>query len=227
MFTGIIEEVGMLRHIEKSDETMILEIEAKKVLTDIHIGDSIAINGVCLTVVQFNSHTFKADVMPETYRKTTLNCCKPGDRINLERAMSAQGRFGGHMVQGHVDGTGTVISRTPDGNAVIFTIEANRADLTAQMIPKGSVALDGISLTLVEVKEKTFTVSIIPHTLEATVLKDRKPGDAVNIECDMMGKYIKRFLDQMLKEKNIEKIKETDKSEITEQFLRQQGFITS
>lgn len=223
MFTGIIEEKGSLRRIEKSGDSMILEIEAQEVLTDVRVGDSIAINGVCLTVVSFDERSFKADVMPETYRKTTLHQCKIGERVNLERAMSSQGRFGGHLVQGHVDGTGKVKSLRQDGNAVVYTIAADQPSLTTYMIPKGSVALDGISLTLVEVHDDTFTVSIIPHTLQETTLGDRKPGDAVNIECDMMGKYVQRFVRQMLQGNLSDS--GSSKDSITKDLLQQHGFI--
>ncbi len=223
MFTGIIEEMGRLRHVEKTGDSMILEVEAKAVLEDVKIGDSIAINGVCLTVVSFTEQSFKADVMPETYRKTSLHQCNIGDRVNLERAMSAQGRFGGHLVQGHVDGTGTIDSLRQEGNAVVFTIKPDQPSLLNYMIPKGSIAVDGISLTLVDVTQDAFTVSIIPHTLQETTLGLRKRGDAVNIECDMMGKYVQRFVMQMLGNKSSEP--ESGKTGMTEEWLKQHGFM--
>lgn len=224
MFTGIIEEMGTLRRIDKSGDSLVLEIEAGLVLQDVHIGDSIAVNGVCLTVISFNERMFQVDVMPETYRKTALAQYKIGDRLNLERAMGTGERFGGHMVQGHVDGTGTIEALQEDGNAVVFTISAERA-VTDYMIPKGSVTLDGISLTLVEVKAQSFTVSIIPHTLKETTLGFRKPGDVVNIECDMIGKYIRKFLEQMIPGEGGGPNRDSNANAITRDLLKQSGFI--
>lgn len=194
MFTGIIEETGRLRRIAKQGQAMILTIEASKILEDVRLGDSIAVNGVCLTVVAFDRSSFTADVMPETYRKTTLKLLQPGVRVNLERAMSAGGRFGGHIVQGHVDTPGRIVSRHPEENAVVFRVEPDESDNMKYVIPHGSIAIDGISLTVVTVDERTFTISIIPHTLAQTVLNDKQPGDKVNIEYDLLGKYIDRLL---------------------------------
>ncbi|PYI54999.1 riboflavin synthase [Paenibacillus flagellatus] len=194
MFTGIVEEVGRMRRIAKQGQSMVLTIEAAKVLEDVGLGDSISVNGVCLTVVQFDGASFTVDVMPETFRKTTLSQLQPGSRVNLERAMPANGRFGGHIVQGHVDTPGRIVSRQPEENAVVFRIEPTGLSDMKYVIPHGSITLDGISLTVVSVDERTFTVSIIPHTLAQTVLQHKQPGDTVNIEYDLLGKYIDRLL---------------------------------
>jgi riboflavin synthase len=194
MFTGIIEEIGGLRRIAKQGQAMILTIEASKILEDVRLGDSIAVNGVCLTVIAFDGSSFTADVMPETYRKTTLKLLQPGIRVNLERAMSAGGRFGGHIVQGHVDTPGRIVSRHQEENAVVFRVEPDDSSNLKYVIPHGSITIDGISLTVVMVDERAFTISIIPHTLAQTVLNDKQPGDKVNIEYDLLGKYIDRLL---------------------------------
>ncbi|MEV2475206.1 riboflavin synthase [Paenibacillus larvae] len=194
MFTGIIEEIGTMRRIDRQGQALILTIGAKKILEDIHLGDSIAVNGVCLTVVAFQDQEFSVDVMPETFRSTNLAKLKTGSRVNLERAMQAGGRYGGHIVQGHVDGTAVVIGKDREENAVVYRFRPLTGRLTRYIIPKGSIMIDGISLTVVDTKEGTFSVSIIPHTLAETILNDKGPGDTVNIECDIIGKYIKHFL---------------------------------
>ncbi|GGE10913.1 riboflavin synthase subunit alpha [Marinithermofilum abyssi] len=195
MFTGLVEEVGRLRKVERQGLAMRMSISCKKVLADVKLGDSIAVNGVCLTVTTFGSDFFAVDVMPETIKKSNLGRLSPGSLVNLERAMSAGDRFGGHFVQGHVDGIGEVVSRTPHENAVLFRIRVPES-LTSLMVDKGSVAVNGISLTLVSVEKNTFSVSIIPHTLEMTSLKETHPGDTVNIECDMIGKYVAKLLEK-------------------------------
>ncbi|WP_068775350.1 riboflavin synthase [Paenibacillus sp. FJAT-26967] len=194
MFTGIIEEIGVMRRIHKQGQAMVLTIGASLVLEDVKLGDSIAVNGVCLTVIAYDKHTFAVDVMPETYRKTNLNGLQTGARVNLERAMPASGRFGGHIVQGHVDSTAAIRTRTPEENAVVYRLQPANPDVLRYMIPGGSITIDGISLTLVDVTEQTFAVSIIPHTLAQTVLQDKHPGDTVNMECDVLGKYIEKLL---------------------------------
>lgn len=194
MFTGIIEEIGTLRRVGKSGQAMVLTIEAIRILEDVRIGDSISVNGVCLTVVAFDGSSFTVDVMPETFRKTTLSRLNLGAKVNLERAMPANGRFGGHIVQGHVDTPGRIVSRQPEENAVVFRIEPHDPSQIKYVLPHGSITLDGISLTVVSADERTFTVSIIPHTLAQTVLQHKQPGDAVNIEYDLLGKYIDRLL---------------------------------
>mgnify|MGYP001293415268 CR=1 FL=1 len=194
MFTGLIEEVGTVERIRKRGETLELAIRARKVLEDAKVGDSIAVNGVCLTVVSIRDGAAAMDVMPETFRKTSLHKLSPGDKVNLERAMAAGARFGGHIVQGHADGTGTVRSRIPEGNAVIFEIAPDDPELMRYIVPKGSIAVDGISLTVADAGERSFRVSIIPHTLAETVLSVRKPGDLVNLETDIIGKYVEHLL---------------------------------
>ncbi|MEK8127457.1 riboflavin synthase [Paenibacillus filicis] len=194
MFTGIIEEIGTMRRIDRQGQAMVLTIGARKVLEDVKLGDSISVNGVCLTVVAFNESAFSVDVMPETFRRSTLQRLSAGSQVNLERAMAANGRFGGHIVQGHVDTTGRIAARTPEENAVVFRIEPGDPGLLKYIIPHGSVTIDGISLTVVETGEGHFTVSIIPHTLAETVLQHKKAGDEVNLEADVLGKYIERLL---------------------------------
>jgi riboflavin synthase len=194
MFTGIIEEIGVMRRIHRQGQAMVLTIGAKLVLSDVKLGDSISVNGVCLTVISFDKESFSVDVMPETYRKTDLRKLQTGSRINLERAMAANGRFGGHMVQGHVDTSAVMVSRTPEENAVVFLFEPDNKQMFKYIIRGGSITIDGISLTVVDVTEQTLTVSIIPHTLAQTVLQEKKPGDTVNLECDVLGKYMEKLL---------------------------------
>jgi len=192
VFTGIVEERGVLEKVTGSGLASRLWIRAETVLDDVRLGDSIAVNGVCLTVTSFTSRHFTADVMPETLKKTSLGRLKPGEILNLERAMRLGDRFGGHIVTGHVDGIGEVVSRHPHGNAVLFRIKTE-APLLRYMIPRGSVTVDGISLTLVDVGDADFAISIIPHTLSHTNLQEKRPGDLVNLECDIIGKYVERL----------------------------------
>lgn len=212
MFTGIVEEKGALKAVQRGPNWMTLTIEAAKVLEGVALGDSIAVNGVCLTVTSFAESSFTVDVMPETFEKTNLSSLPIGAKLNLERAMPADGRFGGHFVSGHVDGMGTIRSIKPLGNAIVFDIAADES-LLYYMIPKGSIAIDGISLTILDVNNQSFSVSIIPHTLDHTTLKERKAGDRVNLECDMVGKYIEKFVRQR---------KPT--STLTREFLAEHGF---
>ncbi|WP_421617449.1 riboflavin synthase [Brevibacillus sp. TJ4] len=193
MFTGLIEEVGRLEAIVGNEQAGCLVIRAEKVLEGVQPGDSIAVNGVCLTVTSFTARQFRADVMPETLNKTNLGRLRTGQRINLERAMRLGDRFGGHIVSGHVDGTGVILSRQPHANAVLFRIEA-APQLLKYVIPRGSICIDGISLTVVDVEEQSFAVSIIPHTLAQTNLQDLRAGDWVNLEMDVIGKYIERLM---------------------------------
>lgn len=226
MFTGLIEEIGSLRSVERRGEAMILTISAAKVLEDVKLGDSIAVNGVCLTVVAYDARSFAVDVMPETYRHTNLHALQPGSPLNLERAMMAGARFGGHIVQGHVDGTGVIRDRRADANAVVFTLEPHARGLLRHVIPQGSVTLDGISLTVVSVDRDAgrFTVSIIPHTLRETVLQHKHAGDTINIECDILGKYVDHLLHA--KEEPIEAGGSDRRSGgLTEATLRDNGFL--
>lgn len=224
MFTGLIEEIGSLRQTERRGEAMILTINAGKVLEGVQLGDSISVNGVCLTVVSYDSRSFAVDVMPETYRHTNLSELSPGSPLNLERAMMAGARFGGHIVQGHVDGTGAIRDRRTEANAVVFTIAPHERRLLRHVIPQGSVTLDGISLTVVSVDRDAgaFSVSIIPHTLRETVLQHKHAGDTINIECDILGKYVDHLLHADREEPGGGHAKP---SRLTESVLRDNGFI--
>lgn len=193
MFTGIIEELGKVKSLKRTSRESRLVISAEKIMEDIHIGDSIAVNGVCLTVVLFNEREFTVDVMNETFMRSSLGNLRIGDEVNLERAMPANGRFGGHIVSGHIDGTARIKACFEDGNAKWYEIAAG-SELLEGIVMKGSVAIDGISLTVSKVSAQSFSVSIIPHTLDATVLKNKRPGDVVNIETDVIGKYVKQFV---------------------------------
>jgi riboflavin synthase len=193
MFTGIIEELGKVRSVSLSGSSGKISIQAKKVLENTRIGDSIAVNGVCLTVVTMSPDGFTADIMAETVRRSSLGRCNPGDLVNLERAMAADGRFGGHIVAGHIDGTGTISSLKKEENAVWVTISAPPGILK-YIIEKGSIAIDGISLTVAYVDDACFKVSVIPHTAEETTLLKKSPGDIVNLENDPVGKYVEKLL---------------------------------
>ena len=195
MFTGIVEELGKVLRINRGSQLQRINISCSKILEDIHLGDSIAVNGVCLTVVEFDSKGFSADVMNETFSRSSLGKLQPGSPINLERAMAANGRFGGHIVSGHIDGTGMVKSIRQDGNAVWFEIKAEEKILDG-IVEKGSITIDGISLTVADIGRDCFKVSIIPHTLKETVLGHKKIGDVVNLENDVIGKYVKHFIER-------------------------------
>ena len=215
MFTGIVEETGKIRSAQTGGTSGRFDIEADIVIEGTKIGDSIAVNGVCLTVVELGTDGFTADVMPETAERSSLGKCRPGDKVNLERAMAADGRFGGHIVSGHIDGTGRIESLEDDGIAVWVSIRAEKA-LLKYIVEKGSVAIDGISLTVAYVDGDRFKVSVIPHTGEATMLLEKKPGDTVNLENDIIGKYVDKlmhFRDETGEE-----------SEITMDFLIENGF---
>lgn len=193
MFTGIVEEVGRVQSIRREPANAVLTIAASKVLEDVHLGDSIAVCGVCLTVTSFTSSAFTADVMHETLNRSSLGTLKPGSPVNLERAMPANGRFGGHIVSGHIDGTGRITRIRPDGNAVWYTVSASPS-LLRYIVEKGSIAIDGISLTVAQVTGRDFSVSIIPHTQGQTTLSARRVGDTVNLETDCIGKYVEKLL---------------------------------
>ena len=193
MFTGIVEEMGTVTKLIRDSKQQRISINCHKILEDIHIGDSIAVNGVCLTVVTYDKNSFQADVMNETFMRSGLGALRPGSPVNLERAMAADGRFGGHIVSGHIDGTGTIKSIKKDGNAIWFEIAAPMNILNG-IVEKGSIAIDGISLTVAAVDNVSFKVSIIPHTLKETVLGVKKVGDTVNLETDVIGKYVKKLL---------------------------------
>ena len=193
MFTGIIEETGTVKDINIAGSSGRIRIAADKVLDNTRIGDSIAVNGICLTVTHITSDGFTADVMPETVRRSSLSVVGRGDRVNLERAMAADGRFGGHIVSGHIDGTGRIREFKEEGNAVWVTITAG-CDILKFVVEKGSIAIDGISLTVAEVTDSYFSVSLIPHTGSETTLLSKHVGDPVNLETDIVGKYVAKLL---------------------------------
>lgn len=222
MFTGIIEETGTVKKIIDGQSSGSIEIKADKVLSGTNIGDSIAVNGVCLTVTRIHSGSFVADVMAETLRKTNLGDLPIGAKVNLERAMAANGRFGGHIVSGHIDGTGKILSLQPEGNAVWVTISAP-ASILHLIVNKGSIAIDGISLTVAYVDNSVFKVSIIPHTGEETTLLGHKPGDVVNLENDVIGKYVEKLL-LPYSGKEGETSEKAEKTGITIEFLQEHGF---
>ena len=216
MFTGIIEETGTVRHVSLHGNSGSIKIGAELVLAGTKTGDSIAVNGVCLTVTTVDTNGFTADVMAETLRRSNLGKLKSGDVVNLERAMSADGRFGGHIVSGHIDGTGTIADLEKEGNATWVYIRTS-PDILALIVEKGSIAIDGISLTVAKVSMEEFAVSIIPHTSSHTTLLKKKAGDVVNLENDIVGKYVQRLLGQPQPE-------QPHRSRITEEFLRENGF---
>jgi riboflavin synthase len=196
MFTGIVEELGTVAAVEDQGDAVRLTIAATTVLEDAALGDSVSVNGCCLTVATVSTAapaSFTADVMRETLDKTTVGDLATGDRVNLERAVTPTTRLGGHIVQGHVDGTGTVRRRTPSEHWDLVEVEAP-ADLLRYLVPKGSITVDGISLTVVDVLADGFTVSLIPETLARTTLGHRRPGDRVNLEADVIAKHVERLL---------------------------------
>ena len=193
MFTGIVEELGTIRAVRRGAASAVLSIGASEVLSDLKIGDSVAVNGVCLTVTSLDDGGFTADVMHETLGRSSLGALAPGGRVNLERAMPANGRFGGHIVSGHIDGTGKIASVRPDDNALWYTISA-APELLRYIGEKGSITIDGISLTVAAVDEVSFSVSLIPHTAAVTTLGKKRAGDTVNLETDIIGKYVEKLL---------------------------------
>lgn len=221
MFTGIVEELGVIRQLKLSGSSGQIAIKAKKVLEGTRIGDSIAVNGICLTVVSLAPDGFTADVMAETVRRSSLKGAKPGDFVNLERAMAADGRFGGHMVSGHIDGTGTIQKYQKEENAVWVTIAAE-PEIMRLIVEKGSVCIDGISLTVASVSDTQFQVSVIPHTGEETTLLKRKPGDLVNLENDVVGKYVEKLLGLSSREGAV--TGRAGSGGITMEFLKTYGF---
>lgn len=216
MFTGIVEELGTIKSLNMQGTSGQIAIKAKKVLENTKIGDSIAVNGICLTVTSILNDGFTADVMAETVRRSSLKGAGAGDKVNLERAMAADGRFGGHIVSGHIDGTGTISEFRKEENAVWVTIDTPKEILNL-IVEKGSICIDGISLTVAALTDKTFSVSVIPHTGEETTLLKKKPGDMVNLENDVVGKYVQRLL-------GLEPKKEESKSSLTMDMLRDYGF---
>jgi riboflavin synthase len=213
MFTGIVEEVGKVCEVRQSGNSSYIRIQAQKVLEDVHLGDSIAVNGVCLTVTHFDSTTFQADVMNETLSRSSLGSLRSGSPVDLERAMSAEGRFGGHIVSGHIDGTGIISDIKNDGIATWYTISA-KPEIMRYIVEKGSIAIDGISLTVAKVTDSTFSVSIIPHTASQTVLSSKNKGDIVNLENDIVAKYVEKLMKP-----------DSAKSSLSMEFLAKNGFI--
>ncbi|GAW91415.1 riboflavin synthase [Calderihabitans maritimus] len=216
MFTGLVEELGTVQKIERGQASANLTINASAILEDVRLGDSIAVNGVCLTVVEFNRHTFTVEVMAETLRKTNLADLRPGDKVNLERALALGGRLGGHLVSGHIDGVGMIEQQFKEDIALVTRIGAPY-EITRYLVPKGSVAVDGVSLTVTEVGEESFAVSLIPHTRKVTTLGYKRIGDRVNLEIDMIAKYVERFL-RSYREK-------PERRGIDISFLKEHGFI--
>lgn len=219
LFTGIIEEIGTIKNVNKGSASCSMTIHAGKVLEGTRIGDSISTNGVCLTVTSMTGDTFTVDVMPETLRRSNLGKLLPGSYVNLERAMAADGRFGGHIVSGHIDGTGTITEYKREDNAVWVTVTCPDT-LLKYIIEKGSITIDGISLTVAYVDTGCFKVSIIPHTAAETTLLKKKVGDVVNLENDVVGKYVEKLLSFQ----NLQSEKKAG-SNITEAFLMNNGFI--
>ena len=215
MFTGIVEEVGTIDNIRRGTHSAVLTIRAKTVLEGTKIGDSIAVNGICLTVTGLEGGCFRADVMHETLNRSSLSQLGKNSSVNLERAMPANGRFGGHIVSGHVDGVGRITRIKRDDNAIWYTVSA-APELLHYIVEKGSITIDGISLTVAAVSDKDFAISAIPHTVKQTVLHDRKEGDIVNLETAIIGKYVEKLLTPVEEPEQ--------KSGITKEFLIRNGF---
>lgn len=222
IFTGIIEEIGHIKRISKNTHSQILTIKAEKVLEQTKLGDSIAVNGVCLTVTSIGKNEFSADVMHETINRSSLGKLNVGAKVNLERAMLAGGRFGGHIVSGHIDGIGKITNIVKDDNAVWYTITADKSILK-YIVEKGSIAIDGISLTVAKVSDDYFKVSVIPHTRKETTLSEKKVNDVVNLENDIFGKYVERFM-HFYKDEEITEENNNKKDGITKELLMVNGF---
>ncbi len=216
MFTGLVEEIGRIDSIKKETKSAQIAIYAQKILENLQIGDSIATNGVCLTVTNIRANKLTVDVMAETMRRTNLNILKMGDEVNLERALRVGDRLGGHIVSGHIDGIGTISNFTPEENAIWCTIKTS-SDILKYIVNKGSIAIDGVSLTVAMVDDTQFKVSIIPHTRQVTTLLRKKTGDMVNLECDMIGKYVEKLI--------FHKEKQENRKDISIGFLTQTGFM--
>lgn len=218
MFTGIIEELGVIQEIKKGSKSSKLLIKANKVLESTKVGDSICTNGVCLTVTDLKINSFEADIMAETLRRSNLGDLKVGSKVNLERALTLQSRLGGHIVSGHIDGTGKVISLVKEDNATWVTIKTAN-DILRYIVLKGSITIDGISLTVAYVDDKSFKVSIIPHTAQETTLLNKTNGDTVNLECDVISKYVEKLMGFAPMDKY------NESASITEDFLKINGFF--
>ena len=230
MFTGLIAELGTVERMAEGSTTCQLTVRARKILPGVKIGDSIAVNGVCLTVVHLRGDTFTAGVMPETVRRTTLHLLQPGDKVNLEKALRPTDGLDGHIVQGHVEGVGTIQQILPEGNALVHRIKTPR-ELLPYIVEKGSIAVDGISLTVTEADDTGFGVSLIPHTAKMTTLGYKSVGDAVNLETDILARYVEKMLGFHKGKKGVNEQqtasaaeKSASNSELTEEFLMRHGF---
>ena len=219
MFTGLVEELGKVKAIARGVKSVRLTIQANKVISDVKLGDSIAVNGTCLTVVEYNNTCFTADVMPETVDSTALASLKNGAIVNLERTLSIGDRFGGHIVSGHIDGIGMIRAKDVNDNAIIVKIEAG-PEVMRYIVKKGSIAIDGISLTIVEFGQDWFTVSLIPHSASVTTLGFKKTGDTVNLEADVIGKYVEKLLGLHSADQK------SKASTLSMNFLQQNGFTS-
>lgn len=215
MFTGLIEEVGVVRSLRTGAKSAEITVGASEVLGGLRVGDSVAVSGVCLTVTSLGRDSFTADVMAQTVRATNMAGLRPGARVNLERALRLGDRLGGHIVSGHIDGTGAVRGLWREDNAVWFTVAAP-PEILRVVIPKGSIAMDGVSLTVAHVDDEVFGVSVIPHTRDATTLPDKQAGDVVNLECDVIGKYVEKLLAPASQQAE---------SGLNLDFLAQHGFV--
>ncbi len=216
MFTGIIEEIGTVYSVKKGIKSMEISIEAEKILKDTNLGSSIAVNGICLTVTYFNQSYFTVDVMPETLRRSSLRNIQTGSKVNLERAMSVNGRFGGHIVTGHIDSAGIISNIKKEGNAVLIDIKTNQKTLL-YIVEKGSIAIDGISLTVTNVFNDSFRVSVIPHTFQHTTFLQKNTGDTVNLENDIIAKYLEKLMTPMPNDRD-------KRNTISLKFLAENGF---
>ncbi|MCY6370154.1 riboflavin synthase [Clostridium ganghwense] len=217
MFTGLVEEIGTIDTVTKGVKSAKIKIKAEKVLAGVKLGDSISTNGVCLTVTEFSKNSFVVDVMAETMRRSSLDNLKKGDKVNLERALRVGDRLGGHLVSGHIDGVGAIKKFEEEDNATWVSIGAS-SNILKYIVMKGSIAIDGVSLTVAYVDNEIFKVSIIPHTKDETTLLKKKVGDTVNLECDMIGKYVAKLLGHSEEE-------EKPKSSIDMNFLKENGFL--
>ena len=218
MFTGIIEEIGIIQEIIKGEKSSVISIKASKILEETILGDSICVNGVCLTVTKMTKDTFEADVMAETLRRSNLGDLQVGSKVNLERALTLKSRLGGHIVSGHIDGTGEILSLMKEDNSTWVTIRTT-SDILRYIVLKGSITIDGISLTVSYVDKSVFKVSIIPHTAQKTTLLTKNNGDTVNLECDVISKYVEKIMELSKKEEN------KKNTLLTEDFLRENGFF--
>ncbi|GAB4458104.1 MAG: riboflavin synthase [Armatimonadaceae bacterium] len=222
MFTGIVEAVGRITGIEHQGEAIRLTVSVGKISEDVHLGDSISVNGVCLTVTEIRPPHISFDAVYETMRRTTLGELRHGDNVNLERSVPVNGRLGGHIVQGHVDGTGRIASIRPMGNSWFVYVDA-APELMRYIVTKGSVAVDGISLTVAESEDRTFALSIIPHTWENTTLREKRAGDTINIECDILGKYVEKLIGGYLAGAD----QQAERSGVTMELLARSGYVAT